>query len=237
MMQRRGKSRFGLLLALAVGALAGAADSSIGQGIRDRTRPNFERADAVSETQAAEITLTVTPATRQLLQTWVRTAGVLDETGRNLTACVNADDAALLAAGQRIRAFAPDSKSSIYQARITALTPGETCSVVEARLSGPTYGDATRFVMEIIVDRGYVFAISNTAIIEREGKQVVYVQLHPGHYDRREIQTGLKGELYTEVLSGLSEGEEVVTIGSFFVDADYQLSLSGGSGMGAHHHH
>ena len=119
------------------------------------------------------------------------------------------------------------------------MTAGEPCTRVEAELSGPVYGEASRFVMEIIATLGVFLAIPNEAIIEREGSQVVYVQRHPGHFEPLEVHTGQRGELYTEVLHGLVEGEQVVTIGSFFIDADYRLkSGPGAAAMGdAHHNH
>jgi hypothetical protein len=44
-----------------------------------------------------------------------------------------------------------------------------------------------------------------------------------GEYMPRTIETGLEGELYTQVTTGLAEGDQVVSIGSFFVDADNKL--------------
>jgi hypothetical protein len=55
----------------------------------------------------------------------------------------------------------------------------------------------------------------------------VYVQRATGEYSARTIRTGLEGELYTQVTDGLAEGDRVVSIGSFFVDADNKLK--GGS--------
>jgi len=40
------------------------------------------------------------------------------------------------------------------------------------------------------------------------------------------VQIGLQGELFTEVTGGLKEGEQVVTFGSFFIDADHKLKGS-----------
>ncbi len=54
----------------------------------------------------------------------------------------------------------------------------------------------------------------------------MYVQDSPGQYAPREIHAGETGELYTEVLHGVAEGDQVVTIGSFFVDADYRLKAA-----------
>jgi Cu(I)/Ag(I) efflux system membrane fusion protein len=208
------------------------------QGMRDRTRPDFARDTTVSESQAVELTLTLVEAARTRLQTWVRTAGALDESGKTLTACVRDADAGLIQAGQRVRAFPPDSKSSIYQARVSRVDARADCVLVEATLSGPAYAKAPRYVMEIIVDRGEYLAIPNEAIIEEGDRQVVYLQPHPGHYVPQEIHTGLKGELYTEVLHGIAEGDQVVTFGSFFIDADYKLKSTDQAAMSnAHQHH
>lgn len=230
-------------LALVIGFAAPNGDgvqlgaTAAAQGMRDRTRLHREGEATVAETQATEITLTVAPIGKQLLQTWIRTAGVIDEARKTLTSCVTDADAALVRTGQRVRAFPPDSKSSIYQARVTSVATRGDCVAVEAALSGPAYTDATRYVMEIIVDRGQLLAVANAAIIERDGKQIVYEQIHPGHYEPHEIHTGLKGETYTEVLDGIAEGDEIITIGSFFIDADYRLKMTPGNGMDAHQHH
>ena len=228
-----------LALVLALAALVhidpfGSAGTALAQGQREHTRPTYERDASVAETQAAEITLTVAPVGPQLLQTWIRTAGSIDAARKTLTACVAGPDAELVRVGQRVRSFPPDSKSSIFQARVTSVAPRGDCTAVEAALSGPAYGEATRFVMEIIVDRGYMLAVPNAAIIERDGKEIVYEQIHPGHYEPHEIHTGLKGETYTEVLDGIAEGNDIITIGSFFIDAGYRLRSTPGN---AHHHH
>ena len=46
----------------------------------------------------------------------------------------------------------------------------------------------------------------NEAIIESDGKHVVYVEAEKGRYVPREIQPGLQGELYTQVLDGVTAG-------------------------------
>jgi hypothetical protein len=207
------------------------------QGRRDHTRPTHTRETAAVEERETEISLTVAPVAEQLLQTWIRTAGVIDAERKVLSACVTGADAGLIRSGQRVRAFPPDSKSSIYQARVRSITPGRDCVAIEAALAGTAYGDATYFVMEIIVDRGQVLAVANAAIIEREGVQLVYEQIHPGHYEPHEIHTGLKGETYTGVIDGVTAGMQIVTTGSFFIDADYRLKTTPGNGMDAGHHH
>jgi hypothetical protein len=36
----------------------------------------------------------------------------------------------------------------------------------------------------------------------------------------------MRGELFTQVLDGLTPGEQVVTTGSFFIDAEHKLKGS-----------
>jgi hypothetical protein len=232
-------SRMSNALRQAISVLAlVAATVAVAQGVRDHTRSRPRDNNAtVAETQAAEITLTVAPVTKQLLQTWIRTAGVIDDAHKTLHACVAGDDAGLIMVGQLVRSFTTESKASINQARIKSVVPRENCIAIEAALSGPAYGDATRYVMEIVIDRGSRFAVANAAIIERDGKQIVYEEIHPGHYEPHEIRTGLKGETYTEVLDGIAEGYRIITIGSFFIDAEYRLKMTPGNGMDAHQHH
>lgn len=210
-------------MVLGAGAFSSVAHA---QSIRDHTRPTHTHEGAVSEAQADVLTLTLAPVGKQIVQTWIRTAGVLDASRQRLSACVRSPDGERVRTDQRVRAFPPDSKSSIYQARVVTVTAGKDCTHVEARLSGPVYGDASRYVMEIIVPLGDLLAIPNEAIIEREGSRIVYVQESPGQYAPREIHVGEKGELYTEVVHGVAEGDQVVTIGSFFVDADYRLKTA-----------
>lgn len=224
-------------------ALLSVASAGRGQTFREHARAERPQDAEVAGAQAQEITLTLVDVAKQSIQTWVRTAGSLDESRRRLTACIGPPDADLVEPGQRVRAFSPDSKSSVYQARVTGVTQGDGCKLVEAALSGPVYGDAPRYVMEIIVNRGEYVAIPNEAIIEREDSRVVYVEREPGRYQPQTIHAGLRGELYTEV-HGLNEGDRVVTLGSFFIDADYRLKPSTVDATGAvqqqgdaHQHH
>ena len=191
------------------------------QGVRSHTRP--ATGTTVSESQAADLTLTLSQVTVRPIQTWVRGAATIDKSLKVLSASFDPRDAKFVKVGQRVRAFTPESKSSMLQAYVTRVQPEGRRVSVEATLSGQGQKDSVHYVIEIVAEAGQFLSVPNEAVIEEGDKHVVYVQQQPGQYVPQEIDTGVQGELYTQVLSGLSAGDQVVTFGSFFVDSEYKL--------------
>jgi Cu(I)/Ag(I) efflux system membrane fusion protein len=69
-----------------------------------------------------------------------------------------------------------------------------------------------------------VLVVPSESIIHSGTRQLVFVAIDLGRYDVREVTTGVVGDQYvTEVLSGLHEGERVVTSGQFMLDSESQL--------------
>ena len=198
-----------------------AATDVAAQGVRSHTRPGA-RGTRVTQSQAETLTLTLGTAEVRLLQTWVRTAGTIDKTGKVLNATTSGPDAMLVKTGQRVRAFPPSSKSSMYQAYVTRVAPTTNGVAVEATLAATGRANTTHYVMEIVVEQGPYLVVPNEAIIEEGGRRVVYVD-RDGEYVPMEVETGIQGELYTQVIAGLQPDTRVVTFGSFFIDAEHKL--------------
>jgi hypothetical protein len=196
------------------------------QGLREHTRLTPRGSTSVTESQAKELTLTLTEAAVRPIQVWVRTAGLVDDMNKVVTAAVSRAEGAFVRVGQRVRAFPPASRGSMYQARISQVVPQSDRVLVKATLSGPGRQGSTTYVLEIVTERGELLSVPNEAIIETSGKQIVYVQRADGGYAPREIRVGLQGELFTQVIDGLKPGEQLVTIGSFFIDAEHKLKGS-----------
>jgi multidrug efflux pump subunit AcrA (membrane-fusion protein) len=213
-------------LRFAAVVLAASAAFVRAQGVREHTRPGPDRPAAITPSQANELTLTLTEAAVRPVQVWVRAAGVPGPDGRTLKTLLPMSEGALVKAGQRVRAFPPESRSSMYQARVTLVQPHPTGVAATVTLAGPGLQGASRYVLEIVTAAVESLCVPNEAIIENGSARVVYVQRQEGRYEPREIQTGVQGELYTQVLEGLKPGEQVVTFGSFFIDADYKLKGS-----------
>ncbi|HEX5111106.1 MAG TPA: hypothetical protein VFV95_21790 [Vicinamibacterales bacterium] len=192
------------------------------QGVRSHTRLN-PRGTTVSESQASDLTLTLTAITVRPIQVWVRTAGVIDKSGKVVTAYLSGSDAAAVKVGQRARSFPVESRSSMFQAFVSRVVPEGRRVRVDVTLAAKGRENATNYLVEIVTDRGDFLSVPNEAIIEEGDRRIAYVQRPDGQYEPQEIHTGIQGELYTQINGGLQEGDQVVTFGSFFIDSEYKL--------------
>lgn len=66
-----------------------------------------------------------------------------------------------------------------------------------------------------IGENAEMLSIPASAVIERDGKKIVYVQITDDEFEAREVVTGHSDDKYVEILSGINEGEMVVTTGSY----------------------
>jgi hypothetical protein len=192
-------------------------------GVRARTRLVQRSATAVTEEQASELTLTLTVASFRPIQTWVRTAGVLDNAGKVLTAQLRSPEAELVELGQRVRTYSVDTRTQMIQAKVTRVTPRPGGATIEATLAAAVANHGARHLMEIVTEKGPLLSVTNESIIEEGDRRIVYLKLPSGEFTPRTIHTGITGELYTQIVDGLDDGDEIVSIGSFFVDADNKL--------------
>ncbi|TRZ65260.1 MAG: efflux RND transporter periplasmic adaptor subunit [Rhodocyclaceae bacterium] len=92
-----------------------------------------------------------------------------------------------------------------------------------AQLFGAMYGDV---VIDVGKAKGKVLAIPNSAVISSGMRNVVLVQLGEGRFEPRDVKLGMRGETYVEVLSGVAEGEQIVTAANFLIDAESNLKAA-----------
>jgi hypothetical protein len=167
---------------------------------------------------SSPVNVTVSPVEVRPLQVWVRTSGRQDPVTGNIAARVPSQQAGLLKAGQRVRAFQLQSRASMFQGHVVR-SSGNTISI-QLRSSGEAEAP---YLLEIIADLGPHLSIPNEAVIEEGDRQLVYVRHASGDLVPRSIRTGQRGELFVEIAEGLKVGEEVVTFGSFFIDAEFRM--------------
>jgi multidrug efflux pump subunit AcrA (membrane-fusion protein) len=68
-----------------------------------------------------------------------------------------------------------------------------------------------------------VLAVPDAAIVEHEGQAFAFVEQGAGKYARKDIRKGVADEGFTEVSSGLTEGERVVVQGAFYLKSELLL--------------
>lgn len=68
--------------------------------------------------------------------------------------------------------------------------------------------------------------IPTDAIVRAGTKDIVFVVLGGGKFAPREVRVGMQGGDATEIVDGLSDGEEVVTRANFLIDSESRLRAS-----------
>ncbi|MFO0899065.1 MAG: efflux RND transporter periplasmic adaptor subunit [Pirellulales bacterium] len=117
------------------------------------------------------------------------------------------------------------------------LRPGSTATVTlhvqpkEVQLLG---GRELTELAKARLFEGKVLSIPESSVIDTGAQKIVYREASPGVYEGVEVVLGPRmargdGANFYPVLSGLREGEKVVTSGSFLVDAETRLNPAAGS--------
>jgi Cu(I)/Ag(I) efflux system membrane fusion protein len=71
-----------------------------------------------------------------------------------------------------------------------------------------------------------VLAVPASAVIDSGVRQVVLLDQGEGRYEPRDVKLGRKGDGFIEVLSGVSENDQVVGNGNFLIDAESNLQAA-----------
>jgi membrane fusion protein, copper/silver efflux system len=76
-------------------------------------------------------------------------------------------------------------------------------------------------------------AIPSSALIQTGERQIAFVEQSAGVYAPREMKIGVQGKDFVEVLSGLREGEMVVTSANFLIDSESRIGAIGAAPAGS----
>lgn len=60
-----------------------------------------------------------------------------------------------------------------------------------------------------------VLTVPESALVEEEGTYSVFVQLSGESFEKREVETGIRNRGHVEIISGLDEGERIVTTNAY----------------------
>jgi Cu(I)/Ag(I) efflux system membrane fusion protein len=105
---------------------------------------------------------------------------------------------------------------------------------LELRNPGGEFRPAMWANVELEADLGTRLALPASAVIDTGPRQVAFVLREEHHLEPREVQIGARTDDWWEVLSGVSEGETVVTRALFLVDSESQLKAAVTGMAGGH---
>ena len=70
---------------------------------------------------------------------------------------------------------------------------------------------------------GEVVVVPDSAVIDTGMRKIVFVRTQEERFEPREVKVGARSEARLAVLSGLTEGEQIVTSANFLIDAESRL--------------
>ena len=148
-----------------------------------------------------------------------------------VTAEIYEFDAPWVKVGQPAQMELSYEEGKVYEGKVAYIYPrlNELTRTLGVRLEFPNPDIrlkpgmfATVYIQYRRVDD--VLAIPTEAILDSGRRKIVFVSTGDGHFEPREIVTGLVGDRHlTEVISGLEAGEEIVVSGQFLLDSESQL--------------
>ena len=71
-----------------------------------------------------------------------------------------------------------------------------------------------------------VIAVPDSAVIDTGTRQVVIVDKGDGRFEPRPVKVGVRGDGYTEIREGISEGDRIVVSANFLIDAESNLKAA-----------
>ena len=150
-------------------------------------------------------------------------------------------DLAWIKIGQMVDVSTPTVPGKTYTAPITFIDPNVAEDTRTARIrvvvENPPAGDPAKHRHELLhrvfanglirVETPETLTVPRSAVLAAGAEPLVYVVKADGVYEPRAVKLGRVGDDSYEVVSGVQEGERVVTNGNLLIDAQAQLNRGG----------
>ncbi|MBI5244143.1 MAG: efflux RND transporter periplasmic adaptor subunit [Elusimicrobia bacterium] len=142
----------------------------------------------------------------------------------------------LVKAGQSAEITAPAYPGKVFRGTVKSVDPilsAETRSL-KVRIEVPD--PKGLFKLEMYVDAairsnlGRRPALPESALLDTGERKIAFVDLGEGRIEPREVIVGQKAEGYYDLLSGVAEGEKVVTSANFLIDSESKLKAAMSAG-------
>lgn len=141
-----------------------------------------------------------------------------------------------LKTGLTVRVNTPSVPGKTFVGKITFIDPNldEATRSTEVRveLDNPLVNGRRELLHQLYADglveleAPTVLAVPRSAVIETGPQAVAYIDQGGGAYEQAALRLGRRGDTHAEVLSGLSEGDAVVTNGNLLIDGQAEMNRS-----------
>jgi hypothetical protein len=135
-------------------------------------------------------------------------------------------EAPLVSPGQAMIVTTPSYPGRKFAAKVVAIDPILDPATRTVRVRGLVASAGATLRPESFVDvtirvpLGEKIALPQEALLDTGEHQIVFVVKGEGRFEPRSVELGRDAEGYYEVLSGLEEGDEVVTSANFLIDSE-----------------
>jgi RND family efflux transporter MFP subunit len=129
----------------------------------------------------------------------------------------------------------PDTGQTL-RARVTSVLPevDPATRTMRVRLEADNPGFVLRpdmFVnVELPVSVPPGLTVPVDAVLDSGATKRVFVESDDGYFEAREVVTGWRADDRVQIVRGLQEGDKVVSAGTFLVDSESRLQISGRTG-------
>jgi Cu(I)/Ag(I) efflux system membrane fusion protein len=136
--------------------------------------------------------------------------------------------------GLTVRVSTPSVPDKTFTGKITFIDPNfdeaTRATKVRVLLDNPLVDGRRELLHRLYADglveleAPAVLTVPRSAVIQAGPEAVVYIDQGGGAYAHTPIRIGRRGDTHIEVLSGLSEGDEVVTNGNLLIDGQAEMN-------------
>lgn len=143
-------------------------------------------------------------------------------------------DLSQIRTGQAVRARVPSYPRETFAGKLTYLADVIDPKTRTARVRCLVGNERGLLKLEMFAtveipvgQTGPILAAPSSSIQQIDGRPVVFVRTSETEFRKREVQTGIESQGYTEIRSGLKQGEPVVSRGSFILKTAFLKHLIG----------
>jgi Cu(I)/Ag(I) efflux system membrane fusion protein len=136
--------------------------------------------------------------------------------------------------GLIVRVTTPSLPDKTFTGKITFIDPNfdeaTRSTQVRVDLDNPLVNGKRELLHRLYADgmveleAPSVLTVPRSAVIETGSEAVVYIEQSGGAYEHTVLKTGRRGDTLVEVLSGLKEGDKVVTNGNLLIDGQAEMN-------------